>query len=216
MALNIQHLSIMQAQRPLLSDLSLTILPGEILTLTGVSGSGKSTLLNWMIGHLPQGFSARGELWVNDMRCDALPTEARRIGMLVQDYLLFPHLSVGQNLAFALPARLVERTARQARVRAVLAEIGLADFHDRDPVTLSGGQRARVSLMRTLLAEPAAILLDEPFSKLDRALRVQFRDFVFEHIRQQNIPALLVTHDVDDAPPGGRLMALEHSGAQHV
>jgi putative thiamine transport system ATP-binding protein len=121
---------------------------------------------------------------------------------------LFPHLSVAGNLAFALPARFKAADARRQRVLATLAEMGLSGFQDRDPATLSGGQRARVSVMRTLLAEPQAVLLDEPFSKLDAVLRTQFRAFVFEQISRLRIPTLLVTHDLADVPPNGRVIEI--------
>ena len=148
------------------------------------------------------------KLWLNSLRCDTLPIEARHIGLLFQDDLLFPHLSVGQNLAFALPAKFSGAKVRRQRVEQTLSDIGLVGFHDRDPATLSGGQRARVSLMRTLLAEPRALLLDEPFSKLDAVLRTQFRAFVFEQIARQKIPTLLVTHDPADVPQGGRAIEI--------
>lgn len=206
--LNIKNLTISNAEKSLFSAMSLAVDEGEVVTLTGVSGSGKSTLLNWMIGDLDPSFSATGELWLNSLRCDTLPIEARHIGLLFQDDLLFPHFSVGQNLAFALPAKFRDAKARRQRVEQTLSDIGLVGFHDRDPATLSGGQRARVSLMRTLLAEPRALLLDEPFSKLDAALRAQFRAFVFEQIARQKIPTLLVTHDPADVPQGGRAIEI--------
>lgn len=210
--LHIKHLTLSHSHKPdepLFSALSLAVAHGEVVTLTGASGSGKSTLLNWMVGNLDPSFFATGELWLNGVRCDALPIEARHMGLLFQDDLLFAHLSVGQNLAFALPGKVKGAQARRQCVERTLVDIGLAGFHDRDPATLSGGQRARVSLMRTLLAEPQALLLDEPFSKLDAALRTQFRAFVFEQIAQQRIPTLLVTHDPADVPPGGRVIKLE-------
>ena len=206
--LNIKNLTISNAEKSLFSAMSLAVDEGEVVTLTGVSGSGKSTLLNWMIGDLDPSFSASGELWLNSLRCDTLPIEARHIGLLFQDDLLFPQLSVGQNLAFALPAKFRDAKARRQRVEQTLSDIGLVGFHDRDPATLSGGQRARVSLMRTLLAEPRALLLDEPFSKLDAVLRTQFRAFVFEQIERQKIPTLLVTHDPADVPQGGRAIGI--------
>jgi len=203
--LRIDHLSLRRGDQALLHDLSLSVAAGEVVAVTGVSGSGKSTLLNWMIGDLPSAFAASGELWLDQQRCDGLPVEARGIGILFQDDLLFAHLSVGQNLAFALPAA-VRGAQRRMAVEQTLADMGLAGFHDRDPATLSGGQRARVSLMRTLLARPRALLLDEPFSKLDAVLRVQFRAFVFEQIEQLQLPTLLVTHDATDVPPGARVL----------
>ena len=214
--LNIQNLTITHTQKPLLSGLSLTVSAGEVVTLTGVSGAGKSTLLNWMIGDLDPHFSATGELWLGGVRRDTLPIEARHIGILFQDDLLFGHLSVGQNLAFALPAKLKGGPVRRQQVEQTLCNMGLAGFHDRDPATLSGGQRARVSLMRTLLAQPQALLLDEPFSRLDAALRTQFRTFVFEQIAHQNIPTLLVTHDPADVPPGGRVIDISDWQSDHA
>ena len=214
--LNVHNLTISQAGAPLFSDLSLRVSPGQVMTLTGVSGAGKSTLLSWMIGDLDPHFSAIGELWLNHVRCDTLPIEARHIGLLFQDDLLFPHLNVGQNLAFALPARFKGAQVRRQRVTQTLADIGLTGFHERDPATLSGGQRARVSLMRTLLAEPQALLLDEPFSRLDAVLRTEFRSFVFEQIGRQRIPTLLVTHDPADVPPGGQVIEISHWQQPHV
>jgi putative thiamine transport system ATP-binding protein len=120
---------------------------------------------------------------------------------------LFPHLSVGENLAFALPPAARGRE-RHERIEAALAEADLAGFSKRDPATLSGGERARVAVMRTLLSEPRALLLDEPFGKLDRALRDRFRDFVFDHARAAGLPTLLVTHDeADAAAAGGAVVA---------
>ena len=214
--LSIKNFSLERATAILLERLQLDVAAGEIVTVMGVSGSGKSTLLNWMIGDLDPAFRASGELWLNDSRRDTLETQERRIGILFQDDLLFPHLSAGQNLGFALPGRFVNRHERRQRVEQTLDEIGMAGFHDRDPATLSGGQRARVSLMRTLLSEPEALLLDEPFSKLDATLRKQFRSFVFEQIERQRIPTLLVTHDPADVPQDGRVLEISHWQPQHV
>lgn len=214
--LKIKNLELSRQKKTLLAGLHLDVNNGQIVTVAGVSGSGKSTLLNWMIGDLDPAFHATGELWLNDSRRDTLTTEERRIGILFQDDLLFPHLSVGKNLAFALPARFTGSRARRQRVEQTLGEIGMDGFHDRDPASLSGGQRARVSLMRTLMAEPEALLLDEPFSKLDAVLRMQFRSFVFEQIERQGIPTLLVTHDPADVPADGRVIQISDWQHGHV
>jgi putative thiamine transport system ATP-binding protein len=183
--------------------LDLVIPPGTVATVMGPSGVGKSTLLAAVVGAAPPAFEVSGRVWLDGRDVTGLPTEARRIGLLFQDDVLFPHLSVGGNLAFALPASIRGRAARRAAVAAALAEAGLEGFADRDPATLSGGQRARVAVMRALLAEPRALLLDEPFSRLDAALRARFRAFVFETLAERGLPALLVTHDAEDAAAAG-------------
>jgi putative thiamine transport system ATP-binding protein len=185
--------------RVLLEGFDLRVAAGQITTVMGPSGCGKSTLLDFIAGNRRPGIDASGRVVLDGRPLDHLPPERRRIGILFQDDLLFPHLSVGENLGFALPREIRGRKERRARVEAALAEAELEGFAERDPATLSGGQRARVALMRTLLAEPRALLLDEPFSKLDAELRARMRPFVFEHARHAGLPALLVTHDPADA-----------------
>jgi putative thiamine transport system ATP-binding protein len=125
---------------------------------------------------------------------------------------LFPHLSVSENLGFGLSPH-VRSATRRARSEEALVDAGLASFGNRDPATLSGGQRARVALLRTLLADPCALLLDEPFSKPDAALRGEFRRYVFDHARARSLPVLLVTHDIADAETAkGRVLTLSWSG----
>ena len=170
--------------------------PGEVLTVMGPSGSGKSTLLAFVAGLLDPAFTADGSVLLDGRDITQLPPEERRIGLLFQDPLLFPHLSVASNLLFGV-AR--DATMRRERVRDALAAAGLEGFGNRDPGTLSGGQKARVALMRVLLSEPKSLLLDEPFSKLDSALRAEIRAFVLERIRAAGLPTLLVTHDPGDA-----------------
>lgn len=171
-----------------------------------------------MICGCPQpGIEARGRIRLDGRDLAGVPPERRRIGILFQDALLFPHMSVGENLAFALPRSIRNRNERRARVEAALADADLAGFADRDPATLSGGQRARVAAMRALLAAPRALLLDEPFSKLDADLRARFRRFVFEHARAAGVPTLLVTHDVADAAAaGGPIIDLGRRRMGHV
>ncbi|MCX8507656.1 MAG: ATP-binding cassette domain-containing protein [Rhodobacteraceae bacterium] len=185
--------------QPLFAPLSLTIAPGAVATLLGPSGIGKSTLLAFIGGHLGQGWQTEGKVRLMGRDVTQLRADHRRIGMLFQDAVLFPHLSVGDNLAFGLTPSLRGRATRRAAVEAALDQAGLSGFHDRDPATLSGGQKARAALMRALLADPLALLLDEPFSKLDPALRAEMRGFVFDHARARAIPVLMVTHDPEDA-----------------
>lgn len=182
----------------LIRDLSLTVSPREIVTVMGPSGSGKSSLLAFIGGFLDPAFTARGGLRLDGVDITVLPPHRRRIGILFQDALLFPHLSVGANLRFGLPPG-GSKAEREAQIEAALREAELEGFADRDPATLSGGQRARVALMRTLLSRPAALLLDEPFTKLDADLRERFRQFVFAHASERDLPVLLVTHDAADA-----------------
>ncbi|MEO0821223.1 MAG: ATP-binding cassette domain-containing protein [Pseudomonadota bacterium] len=183
------------------------IAPGEIVTVMGPSGSGKSTLLAAITGTLAPAFRLEGRIRLDGRDITALAPEARGVGILMQDDVLFPHLSVGANLAFGLSRAVRGRAGRRARVEAALAEAGLEGFAARDPATLSGGQRARVALMRTLLSDPRALLLDEPFSKLDTERRAQIRSFVFERARRERLPVLLVTHDPEDArAAGGRIL----------
>jgi putative thiamine transport system ATP-binding protein len=208
MSLVIEDLVIARGEAPLLALGRLEIPAGQVVTVMGPSGSGKSTLLAWISGGLDPAFSARGRLLLEGADIAALPAHRRRIGLLFQDEILFPHLSVAGNLGFGLPAG-GSRAARAARIEAALAEAELAGFGPRDPATLSGGQRARVALLRSLLAEPRALLLDEPFGRLDAALRGRIRAFAFDRVRRAGIPVLLVTHDREDAEAaGGPVLAI--------
>ena len=188
--------------QPLLTLPPLTVAPDEVLTLMGPSGCGKSSLLAALAGVLPPGGPIRlaGEIRLGERLLTPLMPQARRIGMLFQDDLLFAHLTVAENLMFGMPAHLRGMAARRACALEALAEVGLKGQADKLPGQLSGGQKARVSLLRALLAEPEALLLDEPFSRLDKPLRAAFRSLVFERLKALGIPALLVTHDEEDAP----------------
>ncbi len=177
-------------------DLDLRVAPGAIHTVMGPSGSGKSSLLAAVVGTLAPGMVFRGTVWLQGRRIDALPTGLRQVGILFQDDLLFAHMTVAENLLFGVPAG--PQAARRARVAQGLDDLGMGTFANADPATLSGGQRARVALMRALLADPRALLLDEPFSRLDAELRARVREFVFALVRKRAIPTLMVTHDADD------------------
>lgn len=205
-ALTLQDLRIHQGATPVVA-LNLSVAPGEVLTIMGPSGSGKSTALSAIMGTLAPAFRQQGQVILDGRDITALPPHQRRVGLLFQDDVLFPHLSVGANLAFALPPAVKGRAARRALVDAALDQAELSGFAPRDPATLSGGQRARVALMRTLLAQPCALLLDEPFSRLDASLRTQIRSFVLSRIRENGLAAILVTHDAEDAhAAGGRVI----------
>lgn len=194
-------------QNELLLSLNEQVNGGEILTIMGPSGSGKSSLLNWLTGTLPSSFKANGEVWLNGQNIDNTPPHLRHIGVLYQDALLFSHLTVAGNIAFAMPKG--NKKQRLEKIEHALEQVGLKDMGNRHPDNLSGGQQARVALLRMLLSEPKAILLDEPFSKLDTQLRVDTRELVFSQIRDHKLPAIMVTHDHSDTDAAnGKLITL--------
>ncbi|WP_318418041.1 ATP-binding cassette domain-containing protein [Photobacterium leiognathi] len=200
MSFHISNVTITQPNGDiLLASFSLHIAKGEIVTLMGPSGCGKSTLLNYLAGHLNPEFTAKGTLTLNNQAITEVPAHLRNIGVLFQDDLLFPHLTVWENLAFALPNN-IKGNERKHQALTALAQLELAELANAYPHQISGGQRARISLTRLLMAKPQLILLDEPFSKLDSTLRLQFRDWVFKQIQQASIPTLMVTHDKQDIP----------------
>jgi putative thiamine transport system ATP-binding protein len=211
------HIERLGSERhALVSGLHLHVPPGEILTLMGPSGCGKSSVLGSIAGTLAsvseglQPLQLQGSVQLNGRELSQLPTHQRGVGLVFQDALLFPHMTVAENLLFAVPVTSASGTnaQRQARVQQALQEADLTGMGERDPSTLSGGQRARVALMRALLAEPQALLLDEPFSKLDAALRAQLRPWVFAHVRERRIPVVLVTHDEQDVADPQRVVHL--------
>ncbi|MFM9974757.1 MAG: ATP-binding cassette domain-containing protein [Beijerinckiaceae bacterium] len=202
-ALELRSVTIAMRGRPvtLIKDLDVTVAPGSVTTIMGPSGSGKSTLLAYVGGFMDRSaFVGHGSVIIDGDAVDGKPAEERRLGVLFQEAILFPHLSVGSNLLFGLPRDPFRSRSERREVAAMaLKEAGLEGFMDRDPATLSGGQKARVALLRTLLSEPRALLLDEPFGKLDADLREEFRAFVFAHAAKRQLPVLLVTHDSADA-----------------
>lgn len=202
MPMILSDVTIRLADRPLLA-IAATVMPGAVLTVMGPSGSGKSSLLAYIGGFLDPAFKACGSVTIGDTTLTDLPAHERRTGILFQDALLFPHLSVGANIALAIPQAVKGRRVRRDIAEAALDEVGLDGFFDRDPDTLSGGQKARVALQRVLASRPRCLLLDEPFSKLDAALREQVRSLVFAKAKAAGIPAILVTHDPADAAAAG-------------
>ncbi|PSU34278.1 ATP-binding cassette domain-containing protein [Photobacterium lutimaris] len=205
MTLSVNNLAIQLGDTSLFSPVSFDVCPGEVFSLMGPSGCGKSTLLSAIAGHLVNDFSLSGDVTLNERSVIALAPDQRKIGLLFQDDLLFPHLSVLENLMFGIP-RHYRGEKRVKRAESTLATLGLSQLANKQPSEISGGQRARISLMRMLLSEPQAVLLDEPFSKLDKALRNEFRQFVFDQINNRQIPTIMVTHDRDDIPLHGRVL----------
>ncbi len=206
--LKLENISLKIDGNPLFSRLNLEVNAGQVTTVMGPSGCGKSSLLSHLCGTLPAIFQTSGKIWLNGRELNEVSPHERKLGILFQDDLLFPHLSVGENLAFALPAK-IRHQERRDKIEQALEEIELSGMYERDPASLSGGQRARVALMRTLLAQPEALLLDEPFSKLDQELRGRFRNLIFAHAEKKQLPTLLVTHDpIDAEAAGGDILAL--------
>ncbi len=206
MTLHIRIDQIATASATLVRDLDLHVAPGAIHTVMGASGSGKSSLLAAICGTLPAGIRFEGRVTLMGRRVDQLPTEQRRVGILFQDDLLFAHMTVAENLLFAVaPGPAAQRNERVAQG---LADLEMSAFAAADPATLSGGQRSRVALMRALLADPQALLLDEPFSRLDSELRARVRQFVFDLVRKRQIPVLMVTHDAADVADTAHLTRL--------
>ena len=210
MTLDLRNVGISIGKASLIAPFTLSIAAGEVVTLMGPSGCGKSSLLAFIAGDLAHPLKGVGNIELNEIDLDAVPPERRRVGRLFQDDLLFPHLSVGENLLFGLPRG--DLASRNAAMLQALQQADLAGFENREPHTLSGGQRARVSLMRALLAKPDCMLLDEAFNKLDKDLRATMRDYVFSHLKARGIPSLLVTHDIEDAPIGSSIYRIGKAG----
>lgn len=207
--LELRDVRIRREQTTLIDLPQVQVKSGEVLTLMGPSGSGKSTLLNWIVGAPLGSFDCRGQVILNGKQVSALAAEKRHIGLRFQEPWLFPHMSVMDNLLFALPEHIERgRGARRQRARAFLAGMQLDDLADRMPQALSGGQAARISLARALINEPQAMLLDEPFSALDADTREVVKSWTFDHIQERAVPTILVTHDASDAPRGGQIIRL--------
>ncbi len=214
MSLVLSQFGVTLGGRQLVLPFDLEIHASEIVTLMGPSGCGKSSLLSAIAGTLQYPLEVLGEVFLNGTRLAGIAPERRRVGRLFQDDLLFPHMTVGENLLFGMAKG--ERHLRIAKMQTALSDIGLDEFAGRAPHTLSGGQRQRVALMRSLLAEPLAMLLDEPFNKLDRVLRADIRSSTFDLLKQRRTPTLLVTHDIADAAAGGRILKIEDGEVKDV
>ncbi|AOW15411.1 ABC transporter [Hydrogenophaga crassostreae] len=194
--LELRHLSKQWDHRPLLANVNLSVASGETVALLGASGSGKSTLLKIVAGlEAPEA----GSVWFDGVDITTLPPEQRGFALMFQDFALFPHLNVQDNVAFGLVEQGAGRTQARINAREMLQRFGLGDHARARVWTLSGGEQQRVALARALITRPRALLLDEPFSALDAALREQLRTEFRDRIRAAGMTAILVTHDEQEA-----------------
>lgn len=177
-------------------DVSLSVSDNEIVTLLGPSGSGKTTTLRIVAGFE---YSDTGELYLDDTEVSGRPARLRDIGYVFQDFTLFPHLNVAENIAYGLRAHRVPRADREKRVTHLLELIGLPGFETRSVATLSGGEQQRVAVARALARQPKALLLDEPFSAVDSERREELLEYVLRVQRELRIPTIFVTHSRADA-----------------
>ncbi|MGL4717390.1 MAG: ABC transporter ATP-binding protein [Aeromonas sp.] len=209
--LQVENVSCCYSGRNVLEQLSLTVADNEIVCLLGASGCGKTTLLKAIAGLLPL---AEGHIRLGETLLDgpdtSVPPEARHIGMIFQDYALFPHLTVAANIGFGLTQ--LERHARQQRVEEALALVNLQGLGDRYPHQLSGGQQQRVAIARALVCKPRLMLLDEPFSNIDTQVRMKLILEIRALLKQQGIGAIFVSHSKEEAFAFADRLALFRAG----
>jgi putative spermidine/putrescine transport system ATP-binding protein len=179
-----------------LTDLDLELARGEFVALLGPSGCGKSTALACLAGLQPL---TTGSIWRDDKRIDSLPADKRGFGMVFQNYALFPHLTVQRNVEFGLSMRKVPRAERRSRATAALELVQLAEHAGKLPSQLSGGQQQRVAIARALAIDPEIVLMDEPLSNLDAALRIEMRTEIKRLYQERELSVLYVTHDQEEA-----------------
>ncbi|MGQ9837974.1 MAG: ABC transporter ATP-binding protein [Cyanobacteriota bacterium] len=201
---------------PALRDLSLTVAAGEIFALLGPSGCGKSTTLNLIAGLLqPDLLPKPGQMWLDGILLNPLPPERRKVTLLSQQSRLFPHMSVGENVAFGLKMRRIPRAEREAQALRMLERVQLAGFAHRRPSQLSGGQAQRVALARALVIQPKLLLLDEPLSALDTNLRQEMQELILQLQAESGVTTILVTHDQAEATTMAQRIGLMFEGQLH-
>jgi iron(III) transport system ATP-binding protein len=207
--LKIEDVHISFGPTKVLQGINLEIEPGEFFAFLGPSGSGKSTLLRAIAGFGP---TPQGRILINDEDIASLPPWKRDVGMVFQNYALWPHLTVLKNVAFGLEERKVPKAEIYARVEEALDMVGLSHLGDRHPSQLSGGQQQRVALARTIVVRPRLLLLDEPLSNLDANLRVQMRTDILKLQRKLGLTTIFVTHDQEEANTISDRMAVLDKG----
>lgn len=207
--IRIEDLHLSFGETKVLQGIDMVIEPGEFFAFLGPSGSGKSTLLRAIAGFGP---TPKGRIMIGDRDVAALPPWKRNVGMVFQSYALWPHMSVRKNVAFGLEERRVPKSEIGPKVEAALETVGLLHLADRMPAQLSGGQQQRVALARTIAIEPQVLLLDEPLSNLDAALRVQMRRELLALQRKLGLTTIFVTHDQEEANTTSDRMAVLDKG----
>jgi iron(III) transport system ATP-binding protein len=212
-SLEISHLKVSLGNRLILDDLSFSLAEGQIAALLGPSGCGKTTLLRSIAGLIqPSDGTIRFGKQLVSLSSLVMPSHKRKIGYVPQEGALFPHLNVADNIAFGLDRSVFTKDQIRQTTKEMLNLIGLQGFENRMPNQLSGGQQTRVALARALAIKPAIVLLDEPFSALDAALRGDLRADVIELLRKSNTTAILVTHDREEALVSADVVALMRDG----
>ena len=178
-------------KKPLIKNLSLKVKKGEILFISGKSGLGKSTLLDLISGFHDNNLIWTGKIYLNKLDITNASIQNKKIGYMLQDYFLFPHFNVKNNLIFSLP-----KQTRNKKEQALeyLKQINMVEFSDHYPSELSGGQKARIACLRAIVSNPDALLLDEPFSSLDKKTMKSFQKFLFDFVKKLNIPCIVVSH----------------------
>ena len=178
-------------KKPLIKNLSFTVKKGEILFISGKSGLGKSTLLDLISGFHDNNLIWTGKIYLNKLDITNTSIQNKRIGYMLQDYFLFPHFNVKNNLIFSLPK---QTRNKKEQVMNYLEQIKMVEFSNHYPSELSGGQKARIACLRAIISNPNALLLDEPFSSLDKKTMKSFQKFLFDYVKKLNIPCIIVTH----------------------
>ena len=180
-------------EKPFIKNLNLKINNGNILCVFGKSGVGKSSLINVIAGTTEDNLSFEGEIILNGKFLNNIPIEKRKIGLLLQDGALFPHLTVEQNIYFGMNRKLKFKE-KLFLINENLIKANMEGFQKRYPHTLSGGQKARIACLRAMISSPDALLLDEPFSSLDKKTMKSFQKFLFDYVKKLNIPCIIVSH----------------------
>jgi len=178
-------------KKPLVKNLSFKVKKGEILIISGKSGLGKSTLLDLISGFHDSNLIWTGKIYLNKLDITNASIQNKKIGYMLQDYFLFPHFNVKNNLIFSLPK---ETKNKKEHVLHFLKKIDMVKFSNHFPSELSGGQKARIACLRAIISNPDALLLDEPFSSLDKTTIKSFQKFLFNYIKELNIPCVIASH----------------------